>query len=71
MIYSHKVFAYVIDNHYIDMCAMWQIQSLLNDRRVNEALELVHGVHKTGLSKDKFNTVSVICPTVFYLHSIL
>jgi len=53
------------------MCAMWQIQSLLNDRRVNEALELVHGVHKTGLSKDKFNAVSVICPTVFYLHSVL
>jgi len=31
----------------------------LIDRRVNEALELARGVHKTGLSKDKFTAVSM------------
>lgn len=49
---------YVVDNCYIDLCAIGQIQSLLNDRRVSEALELARGVHKTGLSKDKFTAVS-------------
>jgi len=46
-----------------------QIQWLLSERRVSEALELARGVHKTpGLSNDKFTAVS-ITQSINLLHS--
>ena len=54
------------------MHVIWQIQSLLNDRRVSEALELARGVHKTGLSKEKFTAVSTdLCMLSCFTHSHL
>lgn len=35
----------------------FQIQSLLNDKRVSEALDLARNARKTGLSKENFTKV--------------
>jgi len=60
VIYLCEVVMYVVVNCF------GQIQSLLTDRRVNEALELARGVHKTGLSNDKFTAVSIYLLLVFH-----
>jgi len=41
------------------MCVLidWQIQSLLTDKRVTEALDLAHSARKLSLSKQEFTKV--------------